>query len=199
MRGVTLGCTLPVTRRMTASVLMSQYLNLHTCICKKQYASDFNNLSKYQISIVGCPWKYFEFCRVASEKKSIFFVELAHEISENLPFTIQLIAHPKIFTHSKLSMKNVISDLIPPHPNPTMPIWMSGTWERLLWFLCPPGPWGKGNICICCGFPSPECKSVSIRVHLTVPNFVYAIRPTAFRWWLSNSQIWWPWTRPWID
>ena len=30
-------------------------------------------------------------------------------------------------------------------------------------------------------------------------NFVYAICLTVFCQWLSNSQIWWPWTRPWID
>ena len=33
----------------------------------------------------------------------------------------------------------------------------------------------------------------------SVPDFVYAIFLTVFHQWLSNFQIWWPWTSSWID
>ena len=38
-----------------------------------------------------------------------------------------------------------------------------------------------------------------VGVHRFVPDKVYATFLTVFQQWLSNSQIWWPWTRPWIE
>ena len=68
--------------------------------------------------------------------------------------------------------------------------------------LCPPLPQGKGGHLDLLWFPITQMCGIYIHPHpclrLSVPDFVYVI----FTWFFtndSNFQIWWPWTRPWID
>ena len=66
--------------------------------------------------------------------------------------------------------------------------------------MCPP-PLGWGGHLDLLWFPSPKCESASSSVcpSVSVPDFIYIIFPTVFCQCLSNSQIWWPWIRPWTD
>ena len=36
----------------------------------------------------------------------------------------------------------------------------------------------------------------NVSLHLRLCQILYVLFPTVFCWWLSNSQIWWPWIRP---
>ena len=83
----------------------------------------------------------------------------------------------------------------------TPTIRQTATNDSITWLLCPPRPsrpWGEGGHLDLLWFPVTQ-MCVSVRPSASMPDFVYAIFPTVFHQWLSNSQIWWPWTRPWID
>ena len=63
----------------------------------------------------------------------------------------------------------------------------------------PPPPLGRGGHLDLLWFPITQmCVCIRPRPSVSVPDFVYVISPV-FCQWLSNSQIWWPWTRPWTD
>ena len=56
---------------------------------------------------------------------------------------------------------------------------------------------GEGGYLDLLWFPITQ---ICVRIQSTsMPEFVYAIFPVVFCRWLSNSQIWWTWTRPWTD
>ena len=65
--------------------------------------------------------------------------------------------------------------------------------------MSPPPLW-RGGTSWFTWFPVTQCVSASVcPSRPSVQDFVYGIFPTVFHQWLSHFQIWWPWTRPWID
>ena len=70
----------------------------------------------------------------------------------------------------------------------------------LFQILCHPllGQVGTSRFTVVSRHPN-VCLCLAVHPYPSVPDFVYTIFRTVFCQWLSNSQISWPWTRPWID